>query len=83
MWGYSISETAVLKLAFSWLASQTDPGLDQIPTSSSQPDLGLPSLPLPHHIPPVPCVERFLSTEPVSAHWETGCSHAFNLLCLA
>lgn len=25
MWGYSMSETAALKLAFSWLASQTDP----------------------------------------------------------
>lgn len=46
MWGYSIAETAVVKLAFSWLASQTDPGLDRTPTSSSQPDPGLPSLSL-------------------------------------
>lgn len=54
MWGYSMSETAALKLAFSWLASQTDP----LPPPS-QPDPIL--LSLPHHIPPMPHAEWLLS----------------------
>lgn len=79
MWASSTSQTPVLKLASSWL--DPDRALrvtELLPTPHSLTQ----RFPAPHCIPPTPCAEWFLSKEHVSAHWETGLSHASNLLRL-